>query len=189
MMGKFCSIPTRWAVSGIGLLAICAGLGLWLSKHSGNSGQNPGENAWKRPAPPFVLKDRAGHDHTLAEARGKIVLVHFWAAWCPPCLAEIPELTAFARRFSGEKLRIFAISLDARREDAEKVLDSSKLPPNMVSLLAGESKISEQYGTYQYPETYLIDSQGRILVKWVGGQPWSGEAIQKLIRQQISRIQ
>jgi thiol-disulfide isomerase/thioredoxin len=135
------------------------------------------------------LKDRGGSQHSLDEAHGKLVLVHFWAAWCPPCLQEIPELVEFAEKLQSEsKLQIFAISMDEKWADAEKVLDSSKLPKSMISLLDGGSKISDLYGTYQFPETYLINDQGKILAKWVGAQPWSSPKTVELMKAEIEKL-
>jgi cytochrome c biogenesis protein CcmG/thiol:disulfide interchange protein DsbE len=155
---------------------------------SGTSGQSSDGSAELRQAPAFTLKDHEGAAHTLQESRGKMRLVHFWAAWCPPCLAEIPEIVEFAGHFQNEALEVIAISLDEKWEDAEKILASAKLPGNMISLLDAKGKVSDLYGTYQYPETYLINAEGRIIAKWVGAQPWTNPRTEALLRQQLAGI-
>lgn len=167
------------------ILAACA-IG-WFVTH--RTDETHSSRTELRQAPKFALKDHGGVEHHLEEARGKLVIVHFWAAWCPPCLQEIPELVEFAEKLQGEsKLQIFAISLDEKWPDAEKILDSAKLPKTMISLLDGGAKTSELYGTYQYPETYLINGEGRIVAKWVGAQPWGNPKTIELMKAEIAKI-
>jgi cytochrome c biogenesis protein CcmG/thiol:disulfide interchange protein DsbE len=146
----------------------------------------------RREAPSFHLADHLGHVHTLEDARGKIVLVHFWASWCPPCLQEIPDLLDFANQWAkegnGKPIQIFAISLDDKWENAEKILDTAKLPKNFTSLLDLSTKVPDAYGTYQYPETYLIDGEGRIIAKWIGAQPWSSPGMQKVLEEAVRQL-
>jgi len=145
--------------------------GWYYSTHFGEPSV-PKDSA--RPAPPFVLKDHSGKAHAVADFRGKLVLLHFWAAWCPPCLSEIPNLLTFAQKVAPEgKIEVVTISEDGNWPDAEKVLSSAHLPADMISLLDQDSKISDAYGTYQFPESYLIGRDGRILMKWIGAQPWN----------------
>ena len=137
-----------------------------------------------REAPGFALKDRSGAMHRIEDFRGKIVLLHFWAAWCPPCLSEMPELVTFAHKLASEKnlkIEVVTISEDQSWKDAEKVLPSSKLPASMISLLDETSKVSDAYGTYQFPETYLINTKGQIITKWIGAQPWSNPKAEELL--------
>jgi peroxiredoxin len=172
-----------WVISAV-ILVACVTSWFCLS----GSHQDTEITTELRTAPSFALKDHSGASHTLHESQGKIRLVHFWAAWCQPCLQEIPELTEFARHFENEPVEVVAISLDEKWEDAEKVMDSAKLPKNMISLLDTKSKISDLYGTYQFPETYLVNAEGRILAKWIGAQPWSSPKTDTFIRQQIAAI-
>jgi thiol-disulfide isomerase/thioredoxin len=135
-----------------------------------------------------VLKDHLNHDHTLQEMRGKLVIVHFWASWCPPCLKEIPDLIEFAEAWQDKPIEILAVSLDENWENAEKIVTSSKLPKNFVSTIDLTGKVPEAYGTYQYPETYLLDGEGKIIVKWIGGQPWSSPGMQKALTEALNRL-
>jgi peroxiredoxin len=162
------------------ILAVCA---FFYAKSA-----NRTEQATQREAPDFSLKDSSGQVHTLQEGRGKLVLVHFWASWCPPCLQEAPDFLEFAAKYQDRPLQIFAISLDEKWSDAEKVLASKKLPKNIISLLDPTTKVPEAYGTYQFPETYLITSDGHILTKWVGVQPWSAPGMQEVIDAALKQV-
>ena len=136
-----------------------------------------------RSAPDFLLKDPAGRDHSLKELTGKPVVLHFWAAWCPPCLEEIPNWVALAQHYQGKPLGFIAVSLDAKWADALKVLPVDKTPANVTSLIDLSGKLSEDYGTYQFPETYLLNAKHEIVHKWVGGQNWSNPEILKALDQ------
>jgi thiol-disulfide isomerase/thioredoxin len=146
------------------------------------------ERSGRRQAPEFSLKDHLNHDHTLQEARGKLTIIHFWASWCPPCLKEIPDLIEFAESWKDKPIQIYGVSLDENWENAEKIVTSSKLPSNFTSLIDLTGKTPEAYGTYQYPETYLLDGEGRIIVKWIGAQPWSSPGMQKALEEALKRL-
>lgn len=174
---------TKFVYSGVfaAILAVC--VIYWGGGFEGKS-----EQATRRAAPEFSLKDHSGQVHTLGEAHGKLAIVHFWASWCPPCLQEAPELLEFAKKYQDKNLRIFAVSLDDKWEDAEKILDSKNLPKDMTSVLDTTTKVPESYGTYQYPETYLVDGNGKVIIKWVGAQPWSSPGLLKVIDEVLSHV-
>src|SRR6185437_9850830 len=99
----------RTAIFSVIILIACVG-GWYYSTHFGEPSV-PKDSA--RPAPPFVLKDHSGKAHAVADFRGKLVLLHFWAAWCPPCLSEIPNLLTFAQKVAPEgKIEVVTISED-----------------------------------------------------------------------------
>lgn len=138
-----------------------------------------------KPAPTFQLPDALGKTHTLEEFRGNTVLLHFWASWCAPCVTELPQWIELSTAFKNMPVRMIAVSLDQKWEDAQKILPSSKLSPNITSLLDISAQVPDLYGTYQFPETYLINPSLQIVTKWVGPQNWMGDEIQSLIRRQI----
>lgn len=133
--------------------------------------------------PGFKLRGLLGRPgSSLEESRGKeTVLVHFWASWCPPCLEELPGLIAFARKTPA--LRVLAVNLDRLEEDAKKVLPKGEIPPNFMMLWDPEAKVSEAYGSYQFPETFLVDRTLKLQAKWIGPQPWADESLRQLIVQ------
>jgi thiol-disulfide isomerase/thioredoxin len=162
------------------LILICIGAGIWALRRDGVPAEGApsiGNVAHRRDAPAFTLKDSAGRPHSLEELRGNVVVVHFWASWCPPCLEEIPLWQDFARRWYGRPVKFVAISLDSAWADALKILPDAKLPPGLISLLDTDGKLPDRFGTYQYPETYLLDRELGIVSKWIGPQDWSSPEI------------
>jgi thiol-disulfide isomerase/thioredoxin len=107
--------------------------------------------------------------------KGNHYLLHFWAKWCEPCAVEIPHLVEFARKVKTSKpLYVLAVSLDPTLEEAMEILPGQgrDLPPNFLLALDPEHRVAEAVGSYQYPETYLVGPDGKILEKWIGAQPW-----------------
>jgi thiol-disulfide isomerase/thioredoxin len=141
-----------------------------------------------KDAKPFVLKDAQGKTHQLSDFKGKAVIVHFWASWCPPCLDEIPQWLEAAKKFEGKPIQWIAISLDESWEDAHKILPESSLPKNVVSLLDIEKKVPDEYGSFQFPETYMLTKDHRVATKWVGAQLWTGEQMQMVITAVMERF-
>lgn len=137
-------------------------------------------------APAFQLPDATGHLHELKELQGEVLLIHFWASWCGPCLSEIPEWVELATHFKDRPLRLVAISTDRTWEDAQKILPTQKLTSRVLSLLDASLETSELYGTFQFPETYLISRDQKILMKWVGPQDWKNKRVLKLIERALA---
>lgn len=120
----------------------------------------------------FALKDPTGKEWTAAGLKGKPVLLHFWATWCPPCVEEIPAILKFAERMKGTDLQVVAVSLDSDWETAHKIFPVTGLPSNLISLIDPKQATPESYGSFQFPESYLIDRGMRVVAKWVGIQKW-----------------
>ena len=122
-------------------------------------------------AAPFKLPARGGGDVDLTAMRGKVVLVNFWATWCPPCREEMPSLGRLAQQFDTSTFEILAVSVDEGGWPAiDKFLAKPKTPYR-VALDEG-AKISQTYGTTKFPESYLVDKDGRVRLKFVGPRNW-----------------
>lgn len=129
-----------------------------------------------RPAWEFTLKREDGKDFELKSLKGKnVFLVHFWASWCAPCIDELPELIQMTKSLvdSKSEVKIVLVSLDTSWKDANKILKDLKLNPNTISLLDPKTKVSDLYGSYQFPETFLVDKDFKIRMKWIGPQKWN----------------
>ena len=138
-----------------------------------------------RKAPAFTLKDKQGKEHHLAEFAGAPVMLHFWASWCPPCLEELPAYLEMVKARSSGPIRFVAISLDKSWAEAEKILPVSAAPSNLVYLLDEKQKVPEDFGSFQFPETYLLNQAGEIVDKWVGAQDWKSDAMINRIAQDL----
>jgi thiol-disulfide isomerase/thioredoxin len=147
----------------------------------------PTNIAHPRPAPLFELPQADGKPFKLESVKGNAVLIHFWASWCAPCLGEIPHWLEFAAEWRDKPVRFVAVSLDQGWPEALKILPLSQLPSNAVSVLDREQTLPDQFGTYQYPETYLLDSDLKIVSKWIGPQEWSGPRIRGALEAVMAR--
>jgi len=122
-------------------------------------------------APDFTVKD-SQRTVSLHDLRGKVVVLNFWATWCPPCIEEMPSLVQMQRQL-GDKVTVFAVSTDSD-EDAEKY--QRFLRERNVQLLTvrdGEQKSNALYGTFKFPETYVIDDRGVVRRKFIGPVQWT----------------
>ncbi|MFZ0639933.1 MAG: TlpA disulfide reductase family protein [Candidatus Acidiferrales bacterium] len=112
-----------------------------------------------------------GKDVALSDLRGKVVILNFWATWCPPCVDETQSLVALQRQIVPKGGTILGISVDDDPQAYAQFVQSYGL--DFPTYRDPSKKIAEQYGTYMYPETYIIDRRGRIARKIVGGQDWT----------------
>ena len=83
----------------------------------------PGFVALNRPAPEFAVEDRAGQVHRLSDFRGKVVLINFWATWCPPCIEEMPSMESLRKEIDETQLKIMALSVDDSWEPIDTFLE------------------------------------------------------------------
>jgi len=129
----------------------------------------------------FALKDHLGQSYRLQDFRGKVVLLHFWATWCPPCLEEIPHVIQMAKQLQNKPIMILAISVDQRWEDALKIFPVKNLPDNIVLLLDPEAKVASAYGVFKFPETFFLNKDFYVVTRWIGSQNWEKDYYEKLM--------
>ena len=156
----------------IGVLVLCAGLiGTQAVKVTGAPKRAAAENAIavrdRKPAANFQMIDVFGKQVRLNALRGKVVLLDFWATWCPPCRAEIPHFNKLYRKYRSQGFEIIGVSLD--KGGPEVVRPFAKENKMRYPLVMGDTKITQDYGGIRgIPTTFLIDKKGRIAYKYVG---------------------
>ncbi len=122
-------------------------------------------------APDFALPRLDGKDQLkLAEQRGKVVLISFWASWCRPCQAEVPALEDAWQRYKTKDVVILGVSVDETRDDAEGFLASFPVTYPMVLDRAGAA-VSDPWQVYSLPTTVLIDKAGVVRRRHIGFTP------------------
>ncbi len=131
------------------------------------------------------VKQPSGEIFDPGRLNGRWVLVHFWASWCAPCEEELPALVSFADQVP--QVLVLAVSLDQGWSDADKMLEPLKRPKNWIDVLDTKLRLPEALGTYQYPETYLYDTEGQLAAKWVGPQPWSAPKFIQIFTERVSK--
>jgi thiol-disulfide isomerase/thioredoxin len=129
---------------------------------------------------PFSLPARDGKHIDLSAYRGKVVLLNFWATWCPPCRDEEPSLRRLARVMDPKKFQLVAVSVDEGGWPAIDKFFAGNAPPYQVAL-DQNARISQTYGTTKYPESYLIDASGTLRLKFIGPRDWADPAVFALL--------
>jgi cytochrome c biogenesis protein CcmG/thiol:disulfide interchange protein DsbE len=148
---------------------------LLLAATGCDRGSHPGQIA--RPAPNFTIVD-GSKTIRLSNYRGKIVILNFWASWCAPCLEEFPSLIDLQKQMP----QIVVIGVDF---DDDVSAYRQYLIDNHIDLLTihDESQKSNlAFGTTRPPETYIIDSQGKIRRKFIGPQDWTNPEIMNYLK-------
>jgi peroxiredoxin len=121
-------------------------------------------------APDFKLKDYAGREVRLADLRGSVVLVNFWATWCSTCVVEMPSMERLVERMAGRPFRLLAISVD---EDWPEVRRFFAKGTPLEVLLDPQRTVPRAYGTEKFPESFLIDRDGTVRYYIVSNRDWS----------------
>jgi thiol-disulfide isomerase/thioredoxin len=125
--------------------------------------------AQAKRAPNLEFKDLAGNTHKIAELRGSIVVLNFWATWCGPCREELPLLSTLNRQYAGKKVRFIAVSADEpkNRPKIDQFLSRQKL--SMDVWLGGDLDMMERAGLGNVlPATMILDEQGEIVARVFG---------------------
>lgn len=154
------------------------------TKDNAPIGLNIGERA-----PEIIEKSTDGTELKLSSLHGKVVLIDFWASWCPPCRAENPNVVKAYDQFKNAKFKdgkgftVFSVSLDQNKDAWENAIKADKLIwENHVSDLQGwDSKYAGIYGVRRIPMNFLIDGDGIIVAKYVRG-PALEQALTDLLK-------
>ncbi|RMF47033.1 MAG: TlpA family protein disulfide reductase [Deltaproteobacteria bacterium] len=137
------------------------------------------------PAPDFSLKATDGRTIRLSDLRGKVVLVNFWATWCPPCKQEMPSMERLYARLRNQGLEILAVNIEA---DGDEVLPEflRQHPHTFPVLMDLEGEVQQTYGVFRFPETFVVDKAGRVVQHIIGGRDWASRdmigALKKLLQ-------
>ena len=128
------------------------------------------------PAPDFSLVDLNGRPQRLADYRGKVVFLNVWATWCAPCRMEMPSMETLHRRMAGTDFVMLAVSEDEDgRTTVQKFADEFGL--SFPILLDQQGVIPPRYGVTGYPETFVIDRDGRVIQHTIGPEDWDSDAV------------
>jgi cytochrome c biogenesis protein CcmG/thiol:disulfide interchange protein DsbE len=160
----------------LALMLVCFCATLYWTLHE--TIVNPGDKA-----PGFTVTAENGKAISPQDFGGKLLLVNFWATWCPPCVDEIPGLNEMSRQLGPKGLVIVAISQDKDENVYKQFLQ--KNPLSFLTVRQPSQDIQLSYGTIQIPESYLIDRNGRVIEKYISSQAWASpqmiEHVQSLL--------
>jgi cytochrome c biogenesis protein CcmG, thiol:disulfide interchange protein DsbE len=136
-------------------------------------------------APEFTIKADNGRTVAVPDFGGKLLVLNFWATWCPPCVEETPSLSQFAAQYADKGVVVLGISVDKD----EKAYQAFLRKYHPAFLTARESQIHQDYGTFMYPETYLIDAKGRVLKKLAEPADWMNPQLTGFVDSVLSGAQ
>ena len=122
-------------------------------------------------APDFVLKDLNGKTVSLATFKGKVVLLNFFATWCPPCRAEMPALNKLQHALKSRGLEVVSVSTDRSINDIKDFLERHRV--DFPILFDADRNIAKQYRVFSMPTTFLINRNGIIVEKFYGEYDWT----------------
>jgi len=136
-------------------------------------------------APDFQLQTPEGKIVKLSDYKGKVVMVHFWATWCPPCVDEIPTLDRLYTGLFGKDFELLAVSVDEGGADAVRAfMKKNKLI--LPALLDPGRSVANSYGTFKFPETYVVDRGGIVREKVIGPRDWTLQENLKVLKELLS---
>ena len=130
-------------------------------------------------APDFSVPALPSGSLDLKNYRGQIVVLNLWATWCPPCVEETPSLEKFAEKMRDRGVIVLSVSVD---EDQKTLQDF--IQKNHISYPVGrdpDRSLAAHYGTFQFPETYILDRRGLVAEKVVGATDWDDPRIQNFV--------
>lgn len=135
------------------------------------------------PAPDFTLEDIDAKKFSLKDYRGKVIMLNFWATWCPPCRREMPSMERLHQKFANKDFVVLAVN---QMEDGDQVFTfTGDLGVDLTFpiLFDKDSSVSHAYGVMGLPTTYLIDKKGNVRFRAIGGREFDHPEVEKQILQ------
>jgi thiol-disulfide isomerase/thioredoxin len=136
-------------------------------------------------APPaLATRDMNGREHDLANYKGQVVLINFWASWCPPCRKEMPSMQRLLQKMSGKSFVILAVDTGESRDEAEPLL--KEMRPDFPILLDAEGKLAKRWNVFAMPTSFLVDKRGRVRYVLPGATEWDADDGWRLIQELLA---
>jgi cytochrome c biogenesis protein CcmG/thiol:disulfide interchange protein DsbE len=155
--------------------SILATLALGLLATGCDRGNHPTQI--NKPAPDFTVADGITSIH-LADYRGKVVIVNFWESHCGPCILELPSLLQFHHQHPN--IPILSVSSDTDAGDYQKFIDQRHM--DLINVRDPTQSAGDKFGITGWPETFIIDRQGRIRRRFIGATDWSDPEIDHFLK-------
>ncbi len=135
----------------------------------------PGERA-----PSFKITSESGQRITPTEFGGKLLVLNFWATWCPPCVEEMPSLNQFAQIMAPNGVVVLGVSIDKNEKSYRNFIQQNRLA--FQTARDPQEDISSTFGTFKWPETYVINKEGKVVQKYIGPRNWTDAEIVNSMR-------
>jgi len=164
------TITHRWLLL-FGIFTV-VGSAIWFSLPEAPASVRQGDYLTE-----FTLPDVNGVMQSIP--KGKVLLLNFWATWCPPCRREIPSMARLHDKYASQGLKIIAISVDQRRDDLINFMKEYRMPFEVLH--DADRAVSRQYGVFRYPESFLVSRDGKVVRHMIGAVNWMSEPITRTI--------
>jgi cytochrome c biogenesis protein CcmG, thiol:disulfide interchange protein DsbE len=151
-----------------GILILVVGLSAVLYNTMHERIVNVGDSA-----PNFTVTADNGRPVSLNNFGGKVLILNFWATWCPPCVDEMPSLNKFAAQFKDRGVVVLGVSVDKDANAYKQFV--RRLDPAFLTMRDPDNKLNLEYGTVQFPETYIINAQGKVVNKIISSANWTDD--------------
>jgi thiol-disulfide isomerase/thioredoxin len=137
------------------------------------------------PTPKERFEDQLGGKLSLADFRGEVVVLNFWASWCAPCVAEMPTLDALQGAMAAEGVQVVAISID--RDGIKKAAPFFRRTgvKNLTLYTDRLSKLFQELEGSVLPTTFILDRDGQVVLKFIGPTDWNGDHVKEKLRQYL----
>jgi peroxiredoxin len=126
-------------------------------------------------APGFALVTDDGQRLTRSQFGGQLLVLNFWATWCGPCIQELPSLNQFQKRFASSGVVVLGVSVDQNERAYRQFLKRAGV--TFRTSRDPQADLSSRYGTFKYPETYVIDRNGKVVQKHIGPRDWMDQRL------------
>lgn len=137
--------------------------------------------------PPLELKDLSGRMHRLADYRGKVVLINFWATWCEPCRDEMPAMQALKSRLGGKPFEVLAVNVAESEVRVEDFL--RKMALDFTVLHDRDSAVMKAWRVKALPASFVVGPNGRIHYSFTGDFEWADDKVVKALTDLMPRRQ
>ena len=178
------TVREQWAWVGAIVLVLLGGI--FAAAHALRDELFPVTLGSRAPQFEAVTLETQAVKRTLADYRGKVVLLNIWATWCTPCIVEMPTMEALHREFKNTDLRIVAVSIDQPQTEDQILQFVKDLGLTFEVLHDPEGDITRAYQATGYPETFVIGRDGVIRKKVIGAADWNSEGNRALVRQLLA---
>ena len=135
------------------------------------------------PAPDFTLEDIDARKYSLKDYRGKVIMLNFWATWCPPCRRELPSMERLHQKFKNRDFVVLSLN---QMEDGDQIFTFTGdlgIDLTFPILFDKDSSVSHAYGVMGLPTTYIIDKKGYVRFRAIGGREFDHPEVEKQILQ------
>jgi thiol-disulfide isomerase/thioredoxin len=133
----------------------------------------------------FELINMDEEKKKLSDFRGKVVLLNFWATWCPPCIREMPSMERLHQQINAEDFKVIAVNQMEDVDDVFAFTGQLEIDPTFEILFDSTSEVSRAYAVRGLPTTYLIDKQGKVRYRAVGGREFNHPEVVRIINELI----